>query len=177
MQPRNIILSLLVLSVGRLSVPSSIRADDWLQFNFDSQHSGNNAAERLIGPENVSRLTAIFQVKLPGVADGAAAYLGNVLTKSGTRDLLFLTTRPGHIVALDALTGKQVWVRQNPANGLTINNGGWPCYTTASPAVDPDRQFVYSYGLDGSVHKYRVGDGQEMKEAGLAPAHQPQALG
>jgi hypothetical protein len=36
------------------------------------------------------------------------------------------------------------------------------CYTTSSPAIDPNRQYVYSYGLDGQVHKYGVKDGTEV---------------
>ncbi len=40
------------------------------------------------------------------------------------------------------------------------------CFTTSSPAVDPNRQFVYSYGLDGAVHKYAVGTGEEITGAG-----------
>ena len=144
----------------------SARAEDWLQFNRDPGHSGNNTAEKLIGPQSVARLTVLFRVRLPDVADGAAAYVSGVHTPRGPRDVLFLTTRDGHIVARDALNGESLWERSNPANGLTINNAGTPCYTTASPAVDPDRRFVFSYGLDGYVHKYRTGDGEEVKGAG-----------
>jgi hypothetical protein len=42
------------------------------------------------------------------VADGAPVLLTNVSTTSGTRDLLFLTTKAGYLVALDAHTGGQV---------------------------------------------------------------------
>ena len=38
--------------------------------------------------------------------------------------------------------------------------------TNASPAIDPNRLYVYSYGLDGYVHKYRVGDGTEILTGG-----------
>src|SRR5262249_32006969 len=68
-----------------------------------------------------------------------------------------VTTKAGRIVALDARGGGILWVRQ-PATG--------PNYTTSSPAVDPNRQFVYSYGLDGFVHKYAVFDGTEITAAG-----------
>ena len=44
------------------------------------------------------------------------------------------------------------------------------CYTTSSPAIDPDLQFVYSYGLDGFVHKYQVGNGTEITSGGW-PEH------
>jgi outer membrane protein assembly factor BamB len=139
---------------------------DWLQFNFDAQHSGNNTRETIITPGNVGSLHQLFQVSLPAVADGAPAYLSAVDTPAGVADLLFVTTKAGHIVALDAHTGRQVWVHQYPAGSCRINNGSQPCYTTSSPAIDPVRQVVYTYGLDGYVHKHRVGDGVEVTGQG-----------
>ncbi len=140
---------------------------NWLQFDFDAQHSGNNTREALISPANVNRLHRLFQVKLQGtylpVADGAPVYLSDVPTSTGIRSLLFVTTMAGDIIALDALTGEQLWSHANPAPGpCYVNGNGVPCYTTSSPAIDPNLQYVYSYGLDGYVHKYRVGDGTEI---------------
>ncbi len=139
---------------------------DWLQFDGDPQHSGNNTLENTISPQNVGGLAQLFQVTLPAIADGAPVYLSGVNTPSGVRDLLFVTTKTGDIAALDAHTGTQVWIQHNPAGSCTVNNGFQPCYTTSSPAVDPDHQYVYSYGLDGRVHKYRVGDGTEITGGG-----------
>jgi outer membrane protein assembly factor BamB len=130
---------------------------DWLQFDFDARHTGVNPFETQITSANVGDLRVLFNVTLPDVADGAPAYLSGVSTASGTRDLLFLTTRDGRLLALDALSGATVWVQQ-PANA--------PRYTTSSPAIDPNRQFVYSYGLDGRVHKYQVADGSEVTSGG-----------
>ena len=36
----------------------------------------------------------------------------------------------------------------------------------SSPAIDPDRAYVYAYGLDGFVHKYEVGNGGEVTTDG-----------
>jgi hypothetical protein len=139
---------------------------DWLQFNGDPRHSGNNTLETTISAGNVAALTTLFQATLPSIADGAPAYLSGVSTTSGTRDLLFLTTKAGDIVALDAHSGSQIWIQHNPAGSCTVNNRSQPCYTTSSPVVDPNRQFVYSYGLDGAVHKYQVGNGTEVTDGG-----------
>lgn len=139
---------------------------DWLQFNGDPQHSGNNHQETTISWVNVGRFHPIFQVALPDVADGAPVLLTAVTTPSGVRDLLYLTTRAGHLVALDAHDGSQVWVQQHPAGNCHVNNGSQPCYTTSSPAIDPNRQYVYTYGLDGYVHRHRVGDGAEITGTG-----------
>jgi hypothetical protein len=133
------------------------RASDWFQFNFDARHSGNNTQETAIHAANVSTLHVLYHVSLPSIADGAPAFLSGVATPSGTKDLLFLNTKDGHILALDAATGATMWSHQ-PATG--------PNYTTSSPAVDPGRLLVYAYALDGKVHKYQVGDGTEITTGG-----------
>jgi uncharacterized repeat protein (TIGR01451 family) len=130
---------------------------NWRQFNFDSQHSGNNPEETTINTGNVCTLHVLYQVTLPGVADGAPALLQGVSTSQGVKDLLFLVTRDGRLLALDAATGSTVWSRQPAAS---------PRYTTSSPAIDPNGQFVYAYGLDGKAHKYGVSDGAEIVTGG-----------
>jgi hypothetical protein len=142
-----------------------VAAYDWLQFNGDAAHSGNNTAETILSAANVSQLAQKYQITLPSTADGAPAFLENVATSGGIKSLLFVTTMDGHIIAFDASNGSQVWSQQYAANGCIDSNGG-TCYTTSSPAIDPNRLYVYSYGLDGYVHKYQVGDGVEITGAG-----------
>jgi uncharacterized protein YegP (UPF0339 family) len=145
-----------------ISLPiASAHAYDWLQFGGDPQHSGRNTAETTLTPNNVSALVQKYQVMLPATAEGAPVFLEAVSTPLGTKDLLFVTTRDGRIIALDAQNGAQVWTHQYGPGTCKINLTGNACYTTSSPAIDPNRQYVYSYGLDGNVHKYQVGDGTE----------------
>jgi outer membrane protein assembly factor BamB len=155
---------------GRHSVSTAFAAAiapyDCLQFDFDAQHSGNNPHESTISTANAGSLHQLYRIPLPAVADGAPAYLTAVTTPMGVRDLLFVTTKAGHVAALDAHTGASVWMQQYPAGSYRINNGGSPTYTTSSPAIDPNRQYVYSYGLDGYVHKLQVGDGTEVTSGG-----------
>lgn len=139
---------------------------DWLQFNGDPQHSGNDPAEVWIGSGNASQLSRLFQVSLPATVDGAPVLLHGVTTPSGVKNLIFATTTDGRILALDAQTGTLVWSKQYGPGSCTINNGTSPCYTTSSPAIDPGKAYVYSYGLDGYVHKYQVGNGVEVKTGG-----------
>ena len=139
---------------------------DWLQFNFDARHSGSNTQETRITAANASTLTFLFQVALPAIADGAPAYLSGASTPGGIRDLVFLTTVDGRILARDAHTGAPVWEKQYGPGTCRINNGSTTCYTTSSPAIDPNRSFVYSYGLDGYAHKFAVGDGTEVTTGG-----------
>jgi len=130
---------------------------DWPQFNLDVRHSGASAQETTIHTGNVTTLHSLYGVALPAVADGAPAFLSGVVTPSGVRDLLFLTTKDGRILARDAATGADVWNHQ-AATG--------PRYTTSSPAIDPSRLYVYAYSLDGKVRKYQVGDGSEITTGG-----------
>ena len=142
---------------GPMDLSLGNQPTDWLQFNFDPQHSGRNIFEYQITPANVGNLTAKTHVTLPSIADGAPAFLRGVSTATGGRDLLFVTTKDGTTLALDATTLATIWSRQ-PATG--------PQYTTSSPAVDPGKAFVYGYGLDGKAHKYAVGDGTETTTGG-----------
>jgi outer membrane protein assembly factor BamB len=142
---------------GTAGVPASGTPGDWQQFGDDSRHSGVAALETTLTPGNVGSLHLLYSVPLPGTVDDAPVFLSGVTTAQGVRDLLFVTTTDGQLVALDAATGTVVWSRQ-PASG--------PQYTTSAPAIDPGRQLVYSYGLEGRVHRYRVGDGSEVTGGG-----------
>ena len=141
-------------------------AYDWLQFNGDPQHSGNNTKETAVHRNNVGRMVLKWQSTLLAYTDGAPVFLEAVNTPSGTKDVLYVTSVNGHIIALDAATGAQLWSHQYGPGTCKINGGASACYTNSSPAIDPNRQFVYSYGLDGFVHKYQVGDGVEISTGG-----------
>src|SRR5262249_9891273 len=57
---------------------------------------------------------------------------------------------------MDAADGSVVW--------HVTKSGQQP--TTSSPAIDPSRNYVYAYGLDGHVHKYNVTNGVEVTSGG-----------
>ena len=146
-----------LFAAGLFAAPAF--AVDWTQWGVNSRHTCTSLEEIDIHRSNVALLTKFINgVALPNTADGAPAYLTGVATANGTKDLLFLTTKDGHILALDAATGASVWSKQ-PATSPSP-------YTTSSPAVDPNRLYVYSYGRDGKVHKYQVGDGTEITTGG-----------
>jgi hypothetical protein len=152
-----------ILLAGRwtlFSHLSSVRAatpSDWLQFSFDEEKTGNNPNETTISTSNVSSLKQIFSITASGKVDGAPVLLTGVSTASGTRDLLFFSTFGGQLNAVDAHTGTTIWTQTVTCSG---------CQSNSSPAIDPNRQFVYTFGLDGFIHKYQVGDGVEIKTGG-----------
>jgi hypothetical protein len=139
---------------------------DWTQFGGGPAHSSNDVAEKSVSLANAPTLHRLWQATLPGTADGAPVYLDGVATPTGFKNLAFVTTRRGDTVAVDTATGVQAWTKAFGPGACTINNGPTPCYTTSSPAIDPNRSYVYSYGLDGKVHKLAVGTGNEIVTGG-----------
>jgi hypothetical protein len=136
-------------------------ATDWLQFGYDTNHSGFNRAEK---GYSTSGNTIAYHYALPSGsdrADSAPVYLGNVAASSGTKNILFILTNNGTFLALDAdsKTLNVLWSQQPAGAGNTTRGFG-------SGAIDPDLQSVYAYGFDGKIHKYAVGDGTEVLTGG-----------
>lgn len=153
-----------------------IAATDWPQFGYDAAHSGNNTAETAITAANVSQLIALYAtpILLPATVDSAPVYAEGVVTPTGTRNLLFAfgsnnlydgSSSMGTVFAIDAGTGSIAWSKTTTGSSQ---------HASSSPAIDPNRQYVYSFGLDGYVHKYRIGDGVETLTPG--PAGWPRAI-
>ncbi len=130
---------------------------DWVRFNYDPAHSGSVPAIQTISAATIGGLHQLWRVRLGGTADSAPVYLhAIVLPDHSQHDVLYVTTKEGTLVALDAGTGRTLW---------TVHTMG-PQYTTASPVADPSRRYVYFYGLDGAVHKIGATDGKETKTGG-----------
>ncbi len=128
---------------------------NWTQFGFDSSATRNNSAETAINANTVSRLRLNWRSSLGDIADSTPAYLHGLRFPDGTtRDVLYLTTKAGSLVAVDASDGAVLWKRTNPT--FDPNKP-----TTSSPYADPTQGFVYSYGLDGKVRRYNAVTGEE----------------
>ena len=163
----------LALTLAALVAPQELRAIteiirgrpartsvDWTRFGFDASGTRNNSAETHIKATNVAGLHLAWRSQLPDIADSTPAFLSALTFPDGTmRDVLYLTTKSGSLVALDADSGARLWTRTN----LTFDPNK---ITTSSPAVDATHQVVYSYGLDGRVHKYDAITGQELHAGG-----------
>ncbi|HEY4459048.1 MAG TPA: PQQ-binding-like beta-propeller repeat protein [Pseudonocardiaceae bacterium] len=130
---------------------------NWLQFGFDESKSADDTAETTVDLGNVAKLKQLFSVPLTDVTDGAPVELSDVVTASGTRDLVFVQGEHGHVTAFDAHSGAQQW--SDDFAGANNNSN-------TAPAVDPDHQFVYANGDDGFIHKLNVATGTEVKTGG-----------
>ncbi len=137
----------------------SAHATDWLQFGGDDAHSGFNRNEKGYSTASGNKL-AFPAVSLAHRVDSAPIFVAGIATSAGNKDLLIVNALDGTLSALDAAKGSVVWSKQpTPAMGTggSFAGGG----ITGSAAIDPAKQFVYAFALDGNVHKYRLTDGTE----------------
>jgi hypothetical protein len=140
--------------------PGLASAADWLQFGYDTTHSGFNAAEP--GYPTASGNTVLYHYALPtraGRVDAAPVYISDVATPTGNRNVLILVSTNGTVLALDADSPvlDVLWSKQPAGTGMATNG---------SAAIDPDRVHVYATGLDGKIHKYTIADGSEVIAGG-----------
>ena len=153
--PFKILVSAIALASCSLLAPQA-HAADWLQWGYDAAHSGSNPDEATITRSNVTQLTRRYDVTMSDTTNAAPVLARAIATPSGTKDLLVVTAQSGRTTAYDAFDGSVVWTK--------MTTGKAP--TESSPAIDPNRQFVYTYGVDGKAHKYQIGDGTEIMTDG-----------
>jgi hypothetical protein len=132
-------------------------ATDWPQWGYEPAHSANNAAETTVSAANVAQLEQKYSVTLAARTNAAPVFADGITTAAGVKDLLFITSQSGRISAIDSADGSVAWT-------MTTTGGHTPI--ESSPAIDPDRQYVYGYGADGKVHKYAIGNGAETTSGG-----------
>ena len=150
--------SVLVLAIGFVA-SGPARGADWLQWGFDSRHSGVNDQETV----DPSRQRDVAPSPLPRHAPGRGRRRARV--PGGRHDA---AGREG-----PALPDDEERLRSSPSTPRPAVSFGRssrrpdPNYTTSSPAVDPGRQYVYSYGLDGKS--------RTSTRSGTAPRSRPAA--
>lgn len=144
-----------LLGIAAMLLAARADAVNWVQFGFDPNHSAYNPRESSIAA-NLSNLHLQFQVPLPEKSEGSPVYVSGVSAADGWHDMVFVTTIAGRIVAIDARNGEIMWQQQAQ---------GTASATMSSPAIDPSLLYVYSFGLDGKVHKYATADGTETIDA------------
>lgn len=167
-------LVLVVPFLAAAAFAATAAAGDWPQFGFDSARGNSPSSATGITAANVGKLVR-QQVKLDGIADSNAIYLRGVAIGGAAHDALFVTTSYGRTIAIDASTGNQLWEYVPPGIGAWDHSAQ---FTTAAPAADPSRRFLYAASPDGKIHKLSVGDGSEVTAGGwpvtitLDPAHE-----
>ncbi len=133
----------------------------WGIFDGGADDPGSNYNESAISTSNVSSMAKLWSSTLPFDADDAVVEQANVTTSQGTMDLVFVNTEKGNLIAYNAWTGAKIW--EVDPSSTNYNGQG----TKSSPAVDPSGNYIYSYGLDGYIHKYNIATGAEVNGNGF----------
>lgn len=134
------------------------QSGDWPLFDFDAQRSGVDPAQTGITAANLGRLR-LRRVTIDGIADSSAIEVHAVTVNRRRRDLIAVTTSYGKTIAIDPRTGAKLW--EFAPRG--VNSGpGNPQVTTASPALDPDRRFLYAASPDGVIRKLAIANGHQV---------------
>jgi hypothetical protein len=148
-------------TAGAAAIPSPAgsarRLLDWPEFGLDPQRSDVSELATGITSANVSHLRHIT-VLVGGTVDCSPVYLHAALLGRAVHNLLVVTTTYGRTLAIDADSGRILWIFTPPGydrwkDGTQI--------TTASPLLDPDRRFVYAASPNGLIHKLSLTDGSE----------------
>ncbi len=167
--PGVLFFAILVFTLYQLaSGGMSQHAGSWLTFG-DDPGAGQGLTQSSNPPQGadpaqgvalsvatVGKLHEGWSVTLPDLADVRPILVRHVSWPDGTvRDVLYVTTDNSTLLALDAATGAKLWE-------VPSKNSNNPMVTKSSPAADPLTGLIYSYGLDGKVHRYRLTTGQEV---------------
>lgn len=134
----------------------TLSAQDWPRFGWDGARSSAAAGTSGLTAADLPALRH-QAVPLDGTVDAAAIYLRGATVRGATHDVFFVTTTYGRTLAIDADSGTVLWRYTPPGYG------GWAGssrITTATPAADADRRFVYAASPDGYIQKLAVADGR-----------------
>lgn len=132
---------------------------DWPEFGLDPQRTSVSLAATGITAANVGHLRR-QRIDLPGTVDSSPIYLHGVTVAGAVHNVAVLTTTYGRTLALDADSGRILWVFTPPGYS---HWAGSAQITTASPLADPDRGAVYATSPNGLIHKLSLADGQEER--------------
>ena len=141
---------------GRAARPAVFAGSDWPMFGFGAQRSNDSEYPTGVNPAHLFRV----QVALPGTVDSSPIYLHDVSVGGVTRNVFIVTTTYGKTLAIDAQPPHSILWTYTPPGFSSWD--GTSQITTASPAADPDRAYVYAASPDGLIHKLRVSDGSEV---------------
>jgi outer membrane protein assembly factor BamB len=136
----------------RVHVPDG----DWTRFDFNAQRTGVGPARTGITRATLHTLRR-RTINIDGTVDSSAIQLHAVRVRGRRRDVIIVTTTYGRTLAIDANSGKRLWQFSPKDIGAFV---GGAEITTASPAADPDRKFIYAASPDGYIHKLSVATGR-----------------
>jgi hypothetical protein len=136
-------------------------AGDWPMFGYDPARTNVDPRPTGVTAASVARLRRRV-VALPGTVDSSPIFLHGVRIGGRRRDAFFMTTTYGRTLALSP-AGRILWTFTPPGYASVAGSAQ---ITTATPAADPGRRFLYAASPDGLIHKLAVGSGREQHDGG-----------
>ena len=144
-----------------VAAPTARAGTDWTTFGFDAQRTGFNPQEKTLGTGNVDKLKEAWTADLGGPSLTEPTVATGVALQGG-RDLVYAGTLKGDLLAVDRLTGRQVW-RTHLAS-LKTSCDDFPGGTVGvldTPTLDRSRHAVYAAAADGKLHALDEATGAE----------------
>ena len=135
---------------------------NWPLFGYNPQRTDVDPAATGITANNAHLLRRRV-VALPGTVDSSPIYLHAVLVHGARRDVFVMTTTYGKTLAVDAATGRILWVFTPPSYR---SYAGTYQLTTSAPAADPDRLHVFAAAPDGRVYRLSLSTGRDQTGTG-----------
>ena len=153
-----------------LRVGTTMSAVDVATYHNDNARTGQNLAETLLNPGNVSSTTfgKVGFLSVDGKVDAQPLHLSNVnIPGQGTRDVLYVVTEHDSVYAFDAVSGAALWqVSLLGAGETTSDARGCSQVTpeigiTATPVIDRTRGpngaiYVIAMSKNGSNYFQRL---------------------
>src|SRR5689334_2903827 len=134
---------------------------DWPQFGVDAARGNAQPTATGIRPAALAGIRPRV-VTLPGTVDSSPIYLHGVDVAGRRRNAFFMTTTYGRTLAVSP-AGRILWTYTPPGYAALA---GTAQITTATPAADPGRRFLYAASPDGRIHRLSVADGREVTAGG-----------
>ena len=130
-------------------------------FGVSAARANDQPAGTGLPRRDVPRLH-LHVIALPGTVDSSPIFLHRVDVDGRVRDALFMTTTYGRTIAMTT-GGVRLWTFTPSAYGSVA---GSYRITTATPAADPDRRYLYASSPDGLIHKLSIATGREATGGG-----------
>jgi len=112
------------------------RAADWLSPRADGQRTGWQPKERQVNSKTVKGLRLLWKRRLDEAAVSSPTLLGPVITHRGIKELVFVASASGRVIAVDADLGTVFWSRQLPVQAPDRKGEGLcPSVLPAPPVI------------------------------------------
>ncbi|WP_151757834.1 beta-alanine-activating enzyme beta-propeller domain-containing protein [Dictyobacter vulcani] len=118
---------------------SSAVAQHGTMFGFDAAHTHTNSYERILDSDNVSQLQQVWRANV--------SMQHSDYSPAVARGVLYIGSLDGNLYALDAISGKEIWV-------ASVNAG-----LASSPAIVNGTVYVGS--LDGNLYAFDASTGKK----------------